>query len=66
MMRWLQRLWWARQRKIDLQVLWPVCKDGAQDLDHARAAFMHHAAQDPAWAEYYGDRLPDAIERFCV
>jgi hypothetical protein len=42
--------WWrARQRSIDLQILWPACKDGARDLDHAKAAFAVHALHDEAW-----------------
>ena len=42
--------WWrARQRKIDLEILWPICCKGANDLDHAKAAFATHAFNDPAW-----------------
>lgn len=66
MIAWLRDWWWARQRRIDLQILWPACKEIAEDLDGARAAFFYHAVNDPAWAEYYGDDLPDAIERYCV
>lgn len=42
--------WWhARQRAIDLELLWPICRTGAHDLDHAKAAFAYHALNDPAW-----------------
>jgi hypothetical protein len=51
--------WWrAYQRRIDLEILWPICKREAQNanyagpagpLDHARAAFAVHAFNDPAW-----------------
>jgi hypothetical protein len=42
--------WWhARQRSIDLQVLWPACKANAKDIDHAKAAFAVHAFNDRAW-----------------
>ena len=57
--------WWRkRQRRIDLDILWPTCKRLAPDLDHAKAAFMFHAVNDKAWtkdfnhkelAEYVGD-----------
>lgn len=49
MMRWLQGLWYARCRRIDMQVLWPSCLRHARDLDHAKAAFAVHAFNDPAW-----------------
>ena len=49
MIRWLQGLWHARQRKIDMDVLWPSCIAQARDLDHAKAAFAVHAFNDPAW-----------------
>ena len=56
-MRWLNRLldpvyaWWqARQRRIDIETLWPSCRDQASDLEHARRAFMLHIVGDPAWS----------------
>jgi len=48
-MKWLLNWWHARQRAIDLRILWPACKKQAPDLDHARAAFAVHAFDDPAW-----------------
>ena len=54
-MRWLMNWWHQRQRAIDLRILWPVCKENAQDLDHARAAFAYHAFHDQAWV-CLGDR----------
>jgi hypothetical protein len=48
-MRWLIDRWRERQRAIDLEILWPVCRDEAPDLDTARAAFAMHAYRDPAW-----------------
>lgn len=56
-MKWLRNWWWARQRRIDLAILWPECKRLAPTLDHARAAFMVHAINDPAWVRHYGERL---------
>jgi hypothetical protein len=46
---WLKNLWHARQRKVDMEILWPACLANAVDLDHARAAFAVHALQDEAW-----------------
>ena len=46
---WLRSRWYARLRKIDLDILWPSCRDQASSLDQARAAFAFHALHDPAW-----------------
>ena len=52
------RAWWrARQRKIDLEILWPTCVEQADDLDHARAAFAVHAFNDAAWSDFSEDDL---------
>lgn len=45
----IMRWWRARQRRIDIAILWPACKEYAGDLDQARAAFAIHAYMDPAW-----------------
>jgi hypothetical protein len=51
--------WWhARQRRIDLDVLWPICRREANNLDHAKAAFAVHAYHDPAWLELGDDLFP--------
>lgn len=61
-LRWLRELWWARQRAVDLEILWPSCKELAPDLDRARACFAVHAFNDPCWYEYYGhDKLVEVI-----
>lgn len=62
MIRFFQRWWWARQRAIDLEILWPQCKAMAPDMDHARAAFAVHAFNDPAWVRHYQGGLFKAIE----
>jgi hypothetical protein len=50
---WLLRKWaspWhAHMRAIDMAVLWPVCRNGAADMDQAKAAFAIHCFNDPAW-----------------
>ena len=54
LIRWIRGVWWKRQRAIDLDILWPICKAKAPDIDHARAAFAVHAFNDPAWVRHYG------------
>ena len=50
--------WWpARQRAIDLQILWPACKEGTSDLNYARAAFATHVFHDPAWLRLGEDKI---------
>lgn len=62
MIRWLQRYWWALQRDVDLQILWPECKRQAPNIDQAKAAFAVHAFNDPAWVRAYGADLWKVIE----
>lgn len=56
-MNWLRGIWYARLRRIDLQILWPCCKKQAGDLDRARAAFAVHAFADRAWAFLGEDQI---------
>ena len=50
--------WWhARQRRIDMDILWPICRREANNLDHAKAAFAVHAYNDPAWMELGEEKL---------
>lgn len=58
------RAWWrARVRRLDLEILWPLCRAGARDIDYARAAFAIHAFNDPAWRELGEDELIAFIDR---
>lgn len=57
MFAWFTRWWHARQRKIDREILWPVCKQHACGMEHARAAFMLHAANDEAYSDLTDDDL---------
>jgi len=54
-MNWLLKWWRATQRSTDLTTLWPVCKQHARDIDHARAAFFMHAVNDTAWTRDYSE-----------
>lgn len=52
----------ARHRAIDLSILWPICKERADDLDHAKAAFASHAFNDPAWMFLGEDEIKRRID----
>jgi hypothetical protein len=56
-MKWLLNWWRARQRRIDLEILWPACKNEAPNLDLAREAFIRHALNDPAWLPLKSDEI---------
>jgi hypothetical protein len=45
------RSWWhARQRAIDMEILWPECLAHAEgSLYLAKTAFAMHCHNDPAW-----------------
>ena len=49
MIRFLRHWYYRRLRKLDLDIMWPICKEKAIDLDHAKAAFAYHAFHDRAW-----------------
>jgi len=60
----IQRWWWARRRRIDMEDIWPKCKAQAMN-DHGTAhhLFMQYAESDPAWAEWYGHDLWQAVQK---
>jgi hypothetical protein len=61
-MKWLLNWWHARQRKIDLQILWPECVKHGRDLDQAKAAFAYHAFNDRAWLCLGEDEIKRRID----
>lgn len=61
-MKWLRNLWYARLRRIDIQILWPSCVNNAASLDHAKAAFAAHAFHDRAWMALGEKAVYDAID----
>lgn len=58
-MKWLGKWWRNRQRAMDLYILWPACKAGAdeiytekdQAIAMARLAFRAHCVMDDAWTK---------------
>lgn len=48
---WVMRLWRARQRRLDVELLWPVCIAEARGhRGGAERAFLMHMDIDPAYA----------------
>lgn len=48
----LGRWWRKRQRRIDVEILWPCCKEEeAPSMYMARSVFRHHCIYDPAWTK---------------
>jgi len=58
------RMWWhARQRRIDMDILWPECLAQAEgSLYLAKTAFAVHCFNDPAWQEWGHDAIVDFID----
>ena len=61
--QFITKLWNKRRRQIDLDILWPACKENAINLDHAKAAFAVHAFADPAWNDLDHDEKYAIIDR---
>lgn len=51
-----------RRRNIDIEILWPTCKDLANDLTLAKAAFAYHAFNDAAWASLGEEEIKRLID----
>jgi hypothetical protein len=62
MIRRLLAWWHARQRAIDIEILWPACRDQAPDLMHAREVFYVHAMCDEAWRSLGHEELTGIIK----
>jgi hypothetical protein len=62
LMQWFWNWYDARRRRIDLDILWPVCKEHARDLDQAKAAFAIHAFNDPPWLSLGEDEIKRRID----
>lgn len=45
---------WQWQRNMDLNYLWPACKEQAETLEQAKAVFAVHAFKDACWIKHYG------------
>ena len=62
--RWFAARRRKRLRRIDMDVLWPICLKGAKDLNHAKMALAVHAVNDPAWrGDYSEEEILEFIDR---
>jgi len=55
MFKFLFGLWDKTNRNTDMRILWPICKQHAESLDVAKAAFFMHVSNDPAWYQHYSE-----------
>lgn len=62
MIRWLSKWWNAYRRRIDIKILWPICKQYAATIADAREAFYIHTCLDPAWRDITPDECVSIIE----
>src|SRR4029077_4700965 len=59
----IKKWWHARQRKIDLEILWTVCLDMTEgDVEAAKDAFAMHCLNDPAWQDLGINGIVELIE----
>lgn len=57
MFKRLQKWWRKRQRNIDVEILWPSCKQIAPNISKARTAFFLHCINDDAWCDLSAEEL---------
>jgi hypothetical protein len=62
MISFFRDLWYARCRRLDLELLWPTCLANATSLTHAKAAFAFHAYHDKAWLSLGKDHIHAVID----
>lgn len=60
-MDFLARWWKKRQRAVDIQCLWPSCKENSSDTDSARAAFRLHTMIDEAWSDMSDEEIDHVV-----
>jgi hypothetical protein len=64
MIKYLISLWHAVNRRHDMSILWPICRDTARDLDQAKCAFYYHVSSDDAWTSHYTkDELYNYVDK---
>jgi hypothetical protein len=54
-------LWKARQRQLDIKILWPACKKQADSIEKARRVFLYHALSDSAWSVFTDQEIINII-----
>ncbi len=63
MFKWIMEWWHKRQRRIDIDILWPICKNYASSIDKAREVFLFHTDLDPAWDDISLDERISIINK---
>lgn len=59
---WVRGRWYARVRRLDVKLLWPIIRQGAGgDMRRARLAFAIHCRHTPAWQALSAEDLDRAI-----
>jgi hypothetical protein len=53
--------WHARQREIDVAILWPACLRASETVGEAMEIFAVHAYNDPAWLCLGHEGIGEAI-----
>ncbi len=61
MIKFLRNYFRAKQREIDLRILWPSIRARAPDILSARQAFFSHIVFDPAWGDFTLGDLVDLV-----
>jgi hypothetical protein len=59
----IRRWWWARQRAIDIRILWPQIKAQTATLGAAHLVFFTHATFDKAWVMEFKDQTWNEIRK---
>jgi hypothetical protein len=62
MIKCILGIWYAHLRKIDVDILWPVCRDNSPNLDTAKAVFAIHVLNDEAWLILGEDEIYHQID----
>lgn len=63
MLDWIFNWWRRRQRKVDMEILWPSIRSQSQNLSRAKLAFRMHINMDPAWQDLSDDEIENVMEK---
>lgn len=60
--RWITGKYYARLRRLDIEILWPEMVKQAANEYYARSAMLQHAAHDPAWLFLGWDEIERQVD----
>ena len=52
-----------RERKADLEILWPALCDVSDNIDVAREAFKLHAMTNDSWSDLSDAEIQDVVDK---